>query len=131
MIYKRILIVLILIALIVAGSLALLKNKTVLSAQYKRCMQLTSEADQLFLNKKYKDAIEKYRQALMIDPKNQKLWQKLIESIRKEAYLQVSAAKPAMIPQVTKPETKPVQPQVVTPPAPSEPSFVIEEDEGC
>ncbi len=131
MIYKRIAIVLVLLALIFAASLALLKNKEVLSAQYKRCMQLVSQGDQLFLSKKYNDAVIKYRQALMIDPKNQKLWDKLIESVRKAAYAQFSATQQVVTPKPEKVVPEIVQPQTSQPQTPEQPSFVIEEDEGC
>jgi len=129
--YKKIAIVLILVAVILAASLAFLKDKTIFSAQYKRCAQLVAQADQLFLNKKYSEAANKYRQALMIDPKNQKLWQKLFQTIEKETYAKVSTKiQPTEAP---KAETQKLMPQEQKPqiPAKEEPSFVIEEDEGC
>ena len=131
MIYKRITIILILLALALAGSLALLKNREILSAQYKRCSKLTAEADKLFSTGRYALATQKYRKALMIDSKNQKLWQKLADALKKQGFEECVAQRPKEVPQQQKQAPSQATPQVEIPQQPSQPSFVIEEDEGC
>ncbi len=129
MIYKRVTIALILLAIVMAGALALLKNRELLSAQYKRCATLTAQADKLISEKQYDSAIEKYRQALMIDSKNKTLWKKFLDAIEKRDHEKCLAEKTIQSP--IQKET----PATVTPrapiPQPSQPSFIIEEDEGC
>ncbi len=131
MIYKRITIILILLALVLAGSLALLKNKTILSAQYKRCAKLGAEADKLLSTGHYALATQKYRQALMIDPRNQKLWHKLAEALKKQGFEECVAQSPKEMPKTQKEAPSSTTPKVEIPQQPSQPSFVIEEDEGC
>ena len=129
--YKRVIIAMVAVALIIAGSLATLNNREILGAQYKRCAVLLKQGDQLFLDKNYQEASRKYREALKIDPRNSKIWTKFVESEKKATLLAVQATLPKTAPQTSVPPQTPPVPQI-TSPAPAQPQgAIIEEDEGC
>lgn len=129
--YKRVIIAIVVVALIIAGSLATLKNKEILGAQYKRCAVLSRQGDQLFLDKNYQEASKKYREALKIDPRNSKIWTKFVESERKVTLMAVQATLPKTAPQTPVAPQTPI-PQVTSPVPQHQPQgAIIEEDEGC
>jgi len=119
--YKRVTIALVVVALILAGSLAFLKDKKILSAQYQRYGFLIQQADRLFTGKNYDAAARNYREALKIDPGDARIWAKFQESEKETILSQVQTALPGTAPQKLSPVPRP-QPQG---------GMIIEEDEGC
>ncbi len=118
---KRVAIVLAIVALILAGSLATLKDKKILSAQYQRYATLVQQADQLFAGKNYSAAAENYREALKINPADAKIWAKFQESERATVLSQAQPGIPGAGGQQFSPAYRPVP----------EGGMIIEEDEGC
>ena len=123
--YKRVTIAIVVVALIVAASLATLKNKEILGAQYQRYAALLRQADQLFIDKNYNVASKIYREALKIDPGDSKIWAKFKESEKKAILLEVQTTPPNTVPQTS-------VPQITSPVPRSQPQgAIILEDEGC
>ncbi len=124
--YKRVTFAVIIVALILAGSLATLDNKKILSGQYQRYTNLVQQADRFFSNRNYAEASNTYRQALTIDPRDARLWAKFEKSQRKTFARQVQNNVPESVPQNITPQSEPAMPT-----SPSAGGMIIEEDEGC
>ena len=124
--YKRVALAMVVVALIVAGSLATLDNKKILSAQYRRYTTLVQQGDRQFSSQNYTEAATTYRQALTINPRDMKLWAKFEQSEREKFMQQIPKSIPNAVPQNMTPQSETVMP--TSPPAGG---MIIEEDEGC
>lgn len=119
---KRVAIALVIVALLLAGSLATLQDKKILSAQYQRYSSLVQQADQLFLGRNYGAAATNYREALKIDPGDAKIWAKFQESEKATILSQAQSGMPGTGPQQLSPAYRPL---------PQGEGMIIEQDEGC
>lgn len=123
---KKVTIAIVVVAVIIAGSLATLGNKKILSAQYKRYTSLIQQADRFLSGKDYPAAAQAYKQALIIDARDKKIWAKFEQS-EKQAFLQEAGPTiPTTVPRSTAPHNETITPQVQP-----EGGMIIEEDEGC
>ncbi|HHL33070.1 MAG TPA: hypothetical protein ENJ30_01750 [Desulfobulbaceae bacterium] len=123
---KKVTLAIVVVAVIIAGSLATLGNKKILSAQYRRYTSLIRQADQFLAGKKFPAAAQAYKQALIIDARDKKIWAKFEQS-EKQAFLREAGASiPTAVPQATAPHNETITPQVQP-----QGGMIIEEDEGC
>ncbi len=120
---KNVTIAIVVVAVMIAASLATLGDKKILAAQYQRYTSLVEQADRLFSGKNYGEASKNYKQALIIDPRDLKIWAKFEQSEKKAILSQIGAA---AAPQATAPHS-----QTITPQVPVGGGMIIEEDEGC
>ena len=125
--YKRVALLLVILALLMAGVLATLGDKTILRAQYRHYSQLVRQADQLYKGKQYQQAATTYRQALIIDPRDQKIWAKYTASTRLMALQQAAGPRPSS--PLSEASGSPTG--ATTPTIPVDGGMIIEEDEGC
>ncbi len=128
--YKRVALAMVVVALIVAGSLATLDDKKILSAQYRRYTTLVQQGDRQFSSKNYTEAATTYRQALTINPRDAKLWVKFEQSEREKLMQQIPKTSAAAV-QPTLPREIAPQSETVMPTSPPAGGMIIEEDEGC
>lgn len=124
--YKRVALAMVIVALIMAGSLATLGDKKILSAQYQRYTTLVQQGDRQFSSRNYTEAATTYRQALTIIPGNAKLWAKFEQSEREKLMQQIPKSIPNAVPQNVTPQS-----ETVIPTSPQSGGMIIEEDEGC
>ena len=123
---KNVTIAIVVVAVTIAASLAFLGDKKILGAQYRRYTSLVEQADQLFSGKNYSEASKNYKQALIIDPRDAKVWARYEQSEKKAILGQVGATLPAAAPRAAAPHNETITPQV-----PVGGGMIIEEDEGC
>jgi len=116
----------IILALVVAGSLATMSDKKILGAQYKRYTSLVDRAEQLFAAHQYGEAARLYREALTIDAKNTAVWNKYEQSQQALITSRLEQKRP-------RPAAGMMQsrPAVTMPSMGLEGGMIIEEDEGC
>ncbi len=124
--YKRVTIAMVVVAVMIAASLAFLGDKKILGAQYRRYASLVEQADRLFSGKNYSEASKHYKQALIIDPRDAKIWARYEQSEKKAILEQVGASVPTAVPQATAHQNETIMPHV-----PVQEGMIIEEDEGC
>ncbi len=126
--YKRVTLAFVVVAVMIAGSLATLGNKKILGAQHQRYTSLVQQADRLFSGKNYLDASKSYKQALIINPRDAKTWAKFEQSEKMvfQRAAGTSTVPATIVPQATAPQNETVMPRI----APQE-GMIIEEDEGC
>jgi len=123
---KKVTLAIVVVAVIIAGSLATLGDKKILSAQYRRYTSLIQQADRFLSEKNFPAAAQAYKRALIIDARDKKIWAKFEQS-EKQAFLQEAGASiPTAVPQATAPRNETITPQVQP-----EGGMIIEEDEGC
>ncbi len=119
---KNVTIAIVVVAVMIAASLAFLGDKKILAAQYRRYTSLVEQADRLFAGKNYGEASTNYKQALIIDPRDAKVWARYEQSQKKAILGQIGAAAS----QATAPHS-----ETITPHVPVGGGMIIEEDEGC
>ena len=119
--YKQVTLAIVVVAVMIAASLATLGDKKILSGQYQRYTSLVEQADRFFSGKNYTEASKNYKQALIIDSRDAKIWARYEQSEKKVCQPEVGSTMPA-----TAPQNDAVMPQV-----PVQEGMIIEEDEGC
>ncbi len=118
--YKQVTLALVVVAVMIAASLATLGDKKILSGQYQRYTSLVEQADQLFAGKNYTEASKNYKQALIIDSRDAKIWARYEQSEKNACQPEVGSTMPAA------PQNNAALPMV-----PVQEGMIIEEDEGC